>query len=137
MCAIDYTTVKRNEVQFQLRQSDLVAHPSRSAPSHFAPSTSALSSSSGDVTLGDIMLQLQCMDARLYTLSTELYQVNVRVGHIARRQASMGAYASEASPLPPPLIASNFEDKDDDNGGDDDASNDDDGNASSIDEMST
>ena len=31
------------------------------------------------------MAQLQRMDARLDTLSTELYQVNVRVGHIARR----------------------------------------------------
>ena len=35
------------------------------------------------------MVQLQHMDARLDTLSTELYQVNVRVGRIARRQASM------------------------------------------------
>ena len=39
----------------------------------------------GDVTLGDIMAQLQRMDARLDTLSTELYQLNVRVGHIARQ----------------------------------------------------
>ena len=30
-----------------------------------------------------IMVQLQHMDARLDTLSTELYQVNVRVGRIA------------------------------------------------------
>ena len=35
------------------------------------------------------MVQLQRMDARLDTLSTELYQVNVRVGRIARRQATM------------------------------------------------
>ena len=39
----------------------------------------------GDVTLGDIMAQLQRMDARLDTLSTELYQVNVCVGRIARQ----------------------------------------------------
>ena len=39
----------------------------------------------GDVTLGEVMAQLQCMDARLDTLSTKLYQVNVRVGRIARR----------------------------------------------------
>ena len=77
------------------------------------------------------MAQLQCMDARLDTLSTELYQVNVRVGRIARRQASMGGFALEATPSPPSLVASKSEDKDDD-----DASNDD-GDASSTDEMST
>ena len=58
------------------------------------------------------MVQLQRMDARLDTLSIELYQVNVCVGRIARR-------------------------KDDDDGDDDDASNDDDEDASSTDEMST
>ena len=36
------------------------------------------------------MAQLQCMDARLDTLSTELYQVNTRVGRIAKRQVTMG-----------------------------------------------
>ena len=78
------------------------------------------------------------MDARLDTLSTKLYQVNIRVGRIARRQATMGGYALEAS-LPPPLpMASDFEDKDDDGGDDNDASDDDDdGDASSTDEMST
>ena len=83
MCAIDYAIVKRSEAQFWLRQSDSTAPPSHSTPSHSAPSTSALSSSSGDMTLGDIMAQLQHMDARLDTLFTELYQVNVRVGRIA------------------------------------------------------
>ena len=39
---------------------------------------------SSDVSLGDIMVQLQRMDASLDTLSTELYQVNVHVGHIAQ-----------------------------------------------------
>ena len=39
----------------------------------------------GDVPLGDIITQFQHMDARLDTLSTELSQVNIRVGHIARR----------------------------------------------------
>ena len=38
-----------------------------------------------DVSLGDIMAQLQHMDARLDTLSIELYQVNVCVRRIARR----------------------------------------------------
>ena len=62
----------------------------------------------GDVTFSDVMAQLQRMDARLDTLSTELYQVNVHVGHItielyqmnvyvgciARRQVTMGSFCS-------------------------------------------
>ena len=83
------------------------------------------------------MAHLQRMDARLDTLSTELYQVNIRVGHIARRQATMGGYAPETSPPPPLPVASESEDDDDDDGDDDDASDDDDGDASSTDEMST
>ena len=83
------------------------------------------------------MAQLQCMDARLDTLSTELYQVNVRVSCIAQRQAIMGGFALEASP-PPRLVTSDSEDEDDDDGDHDDASDDDDdGDASSTDEMST
>ena len=84
------------------------------------------------------MAQLQRMDACLDTLSTELYQVNIRVGCIARRQATMGGYAHEASSPPPSLVASESEDDDDDDDGDDDdALDDDDGDASSADEMST
>ena len=83
------------------------------------------------------MAQLQCMDARLDTLSTELYQVNVRVGRIARRQVSIGGFAPEATHLPPSLVASAFEDEEDDDGDDDDASDENDGDASSADEMST
>ncbi|KAL0006511.1 hypothetical protein SO802_014072 [Lithocarpus litseifolius] len=45
------------------------------------------------------------MDARLDTLSTELYQVNVHVGRIARWQTVMGGFASEASPPPPPVAS--------------------------------
>ena len=75
------------------------------------------------------------MDARLDTLSTKLYQVNVRVGRIARRQASMGGFAPEATPSPPSPTAS--ESEDDDDGDDDDASDDADGDASFTDEMST
>ena len=53
--------------------------------------------------------------------------MNVRVGRIARRQAIMGGFALEASPLLPPVASdSDSEDKDDD-----------DGDASSTDEMST
>ena len=75
------------------------------------------------------------MDARLDTLSTELYQVNIRVDRIARRQASMGGFAPEATPSPPSPVASDSEDDDDDDGDDDDAS--DDGDVSSTDKMST
>ena len=83
------------------------------------------------------MAQLQRMDAHLDTFSTELYQVDVRVDRIARRQATIGGFASEASPPPPPPVASESEDDDDDDGDDDDVSDDDDGDASSTDEMST
>ena len=64
--------------------------------------------------------------------------MNVRVGRIARRQATMGGFALEPTPSPPHPVASNFdsEDDDDDDGDDDDAS-DDDGDASFTDEMST
>ena len=84
------------------------------------------------------MAQLQRMDARLDRLSTELYQVNVRVGCIARRQAAMGGFALEPTPSLPHLVAfdSDAEDDDNDDGDDDDAS-DDDEDASSTDEMST
>ena len=84
------------------------------------------------------MAQLQRMDARLDTLSTELYQVNVHVDRIAQWQAVMGSFAPEPTPSPPHPVASDFdaEDDDDDDGDDDDAS-DDDGDASSTDEMST
>ena len=77
------------------------------------------------------------MDARLDTLSTELYQVNICVGHIARRQAVMGGFALEASPPPP--TTSEAEDDDDDNDDDDTSKDDDDrdSSSSSTDEMST
>ena len=54
--------------------------------------------------------------------------MNVRVDCIARRQASMGHFALEATPSPPSPVASDSEDGDDD----DDA----DGDASFSDEMS-
>ena len=81
------------------------------------------------------MAQLQCMDARLDTLSTELYQVNVHVGRIARRQAAMGRFAPEPTPSPPHPIASDSNAEDDD--GDDNDASDDNGDASSTDEIST
>ena len=77
------------------------------------------------------------MDARLDTLSTELYQVNVHVGHIARRQASMSGFALEPTPSTPSPLASDYEDDDDDDGDDDNASDDVDRDASSTNEIST
>ena len=77
------------------------------------------------------------MDTCLDTLSTELYQVNVRVGRIARRQVTMGGFAPEATLSPPPPVASDSKDEDDDDSDDDDASDDDDGDASSTDGMYT
>ena len=139
MCAIDYATVKGSEAQFRSRQTDSATPFSRSASSRSTPSTSA-PSSSGDVSLGDVMAQLQCMDARLDTLFTELYQVNVRVGRIARRLVAMGDFAPKPTPSPPHPVASDFDaedDDDDDDDGDDDDALDDDGDASSTDEMST
>ena len=118
ICAIYYATVKRSEAQFRSRQSDLTAPSSRSTPSRSTPSAST-PSSSGDVSLGDIVVQLQRMDARLDTFSMELYQVNVRVGRIARRQATMGGFAPEPTPSPPHLVASGSDAEDDD--GDDNA----------------
>ena len=74
------------------------------------------------------MAQLQCIDARLDTLSTKLYQVNVHVGRIAWRQAIMDGFTLEGSPLLP-LVASDSEAENDDD--------DDDRDASSTNEMST
>ena len=83
------------------------------------------------------MAQCQRMDTHLDTLSTELYQVNFRVGCIARRQVTMVEFAPKATLSPPPLVASDSEDEDDDDGDDDDTSDDDGGDASPTDEMST
>ena len=84
------------------------------------------------------MVQLQHVDACLDTLSTELFQVNICVARIARRQATMGGFAPEPTPSPPPPVASDSYAEDDDNDdGDDDDASDDDGDASSTNEMST
>ena len=80
------------------------------------------------------------MNARLDTLSTKLYQANVRVGRIARWQATMDGFAPEPTPSPPHLVTPNSDAEDDDDNdddGDDDDASDDDGDASSTDEMST
>ena len=78
------------------------------------------------------------MDARLDTLSTELYQVNVHVSRIARRQVTMGGFAPEPTPSPPHPMASDFDaEDDDDDESDNDDTLDDDRDASSTDERST
>ena len=68
------------------------------------------------------------VDARLDTLSTELYQVNTCVYRIARWQARLGDFVE--SPFPPLKAFEATEDNDDD-GKDGDAS------SSSTDEMSS
>ena len=84
------------------------APPTLSASSTFAPSTSV-----GGVTLDAIMVQLQRMDAHLDTLTIEMYQVNTRVDHIARRQALLGGFVESPSPS-----SEAFEDDDDEEDGD-------------------
>ena len=128
MGVIDAVLVRWSEAQLKLQrpQTQTVAPPTSSAPS-----TSAPSSSVGGVTLDAIMAQLQCMDARLDTLSDELYQVNTRVSRITKQQAHLGGFVESPSPSPKAS-----EDDDDDS---DDGDNDEDGDASSPsdDKMST
>ena len=92
------------------------------------------------MSLGDIVVQLQHIDARLDTLSTELYQVNIRVSRIARWQATIGDFTLEPTPSPPHPVASDSDaedDDDDDDDGDNDDISDDDRDASSTNEMPT
>ena len=116
MCAIDAATVKWSEAQLHSRQFESTAPPT---------STSTPFSSAGGVTLDVIVAQLQHMDARLNTLTTELYQVDTSVGRIARRQAHFGGFVESPSPSPE---ASEDDDDDDEDG---------DASSSSADEMST
>ena len=80
------------------------------------------------------MAQLQRMDAHLDTLTTEMYQVNTRVSHIARRQAHLGGFVESPSP---PLDASEVSKDNDDSDDNDDDDEDGDASSSSTDEMST
>ena len=73
------------------------------------------------------------MVARLDTLTTEMYQVNTRVAHIARWYAHLGGFVE--SPSPPLEAPKASEDDDDSNDNDDDE--DGDASSSSIDKMST
>ena len=76
------------------------------------------------------MAQLECMDARLDTLTTELYQVNTGVSCIALRQAHMGGFTASPSPQ-----ASEDEDDDDGFGDDNDDDEDEDVSSSNDEEM--
>ena len=80
------------------------------------------------------MTQLEHIDACLDSLTTELYQVNICVSCIARRQARMGGFATSSSPFHS-LEAS--EDKDDDDGASDDDDEDEDASSSDDKEMTT
>ena len=64
------------------------------------PSTSASSTSTGGVTIEAVIEQLQRMDACFDTLTTELYQLNTCVSHIARQHARLGGFIESPSPSP-------------------------------------
>ena len=57
------------------------------------------------------------MDACLDTFTTEMYQVNTRVGHITRRQARLCGFME--SPSPPPKASEDDDDSDDDDADED------------------
>ena len=116
--AISAVSVQKSEAQVRLKWPRTKTMDS---PTPSIPSTSAPSSLGGGVTLEAIMAQLQCMDARLDTLSDELCQVNTHVGRIARRQAHLGGFVAS-----PSLSTKASEDEDSDDGtGDDDEDEDD------------
>ena len=64
------------------------------------------------------MAQLQRIDARLDTLTTELYQVNTRVGRIGRWQARLSGFAAS----PQDLVDEDIDDGTGDDDEDEDAS---------------
>ena len=92
MGAIDAATIKQSEAQFWSRWSGSAAPLIPSTPSTSAPSTSA-----EGVTLDAIIEQLQHMDARLDTLSIELYQVNIYVDYITRQQTRLDGFVESPS----------------------------------------
>ena len=76
------------------------------------------------------------MDARLDTPTTEMYQVNTHVGHIARWQFRLGGFVESPFPL---LEAFEDDESSEDNDDSDNDDDDEDGDASSssADEMSS
>ena len=69
------------------------------------------------MTFEAVMVQLQCMDACLDTLSDELCQVNTHVDCTAWRQARLGGFVE--SPSPSPEVSEDDGDDDDDDDDDD------------------
>ena len=98
------------------------------------PSTSA-PLSSGGVTLEAIMVQLECMDAHLDTLSDELCQVNTPVSRITRQQAQLGGFV--ASPSVSPEASTNEDNDDGVNDDDKDEDEDEDASSSGDDKRTT
>ena len=132
MGAVSEVSIRWSKAQLCLKQPHIetMTPLAPSIPSTFAPSSSI-----DGMTLEAIMAQLERMDARLDTLSTELYQMNTRVSRIARRQAHMGGFAVSPSPSPSTQAS---EDKDADDGSDnDDDDEDEDASSSSDEEMTT
>ena len=127
--AIDVVAIRLSDGQLHPRRTQI---ETTTPPASLVPSTFFPSSSVGGVTLDVIMVRLQCMDACLDTLSDELYQVNIRVGHIARQQARLGGFVESPSPS---LEASKEEDEDDDGDSDDDGDKDEDASSFIDDEM--
>ena len=126
MCA---ATVRRSEAQLRPKWP----RTETSTPlASSTLSTSAYSFSAGGMTFEAIMVQLQRMDARLATLTIELYQVNTYVSRIARQQACLGGFVQFPSPSPEA-----FEDEDDngDSGSDANATTDEDASSFGDDEM--
>ena len=82
MGANSAVSVQRSEAQLQLKwpRTEMATPPALSVPSTSAPS----SSSAGGVMLEAVIAQLERMDARLDTLTTELYQVNTHASRISR-----------------------------------------------------
>ena len=78
------------------------------------------------------MVQLERIEARLDTLTTEGYQVNTRVSHIAWWQARLCGFVESPSPS---LNAPEDEDDDNDSDNDDDDDENEDASSSGDDEM--
>ena len=124
MDAISAGSVRWSEAQLQSKQLhvETIDPAASTIPSFSAPSTST----AGGVTLEAIMVQRQCMDTCLDSLTNEMCQVNTHVSHIAHRQAHLGGFAP--SPSPSSEVSAN----EDDDAGDDE---DNDASSSNDDEM--
>ena len=124
MDAISAGSVRWSEAQLQSKQLhvETIDPAASTIPSFSAPSTST----AGGVTLKAIMVQRQCMDTCLDSLTNEMCQVNTHVSHIAHRQAHLGGFAP--SPSPSSEVSAN----EDDDAGDDE---DNDASSSNDDEM--